>query len=65
MKNREQLAQLVKNRRQALGLTQYSLAEKLGVEASYIALIENGRRKPSLKLVARLDAEPGQRPPGA
>jgi transcriptional regulator with XRE-family HTH domain len=35
-----------------LGLTQRSLASKLGVEASHVAFIESGRRKPSLKLVA-------------
>jgi len=44
----------VKSRREGLGLTQRSLAEKLGVEASHIAFIESGRRKPSLKLIARL-----------
>jgi transcriptional regulator with XRE-family HTH domain len=37
-----------------LGLTQRSLAQQLGVEASHIAFIESGRRKPSLKLVGRL-----------
>jgi transcriptional regulator with XRE-family HTH domain len=37
-----------------LHLTQRSLAEKLGVDATHIALIEGGRRKPSLRLVARI-----------
>jgi transcriptional regulator with XRE-family HTH domain len=54
MKNINQLGELVKSRREGLGLTQRSLAEKLGVEASHVAFIESGRRKPSLKLVARL-----------
>jgi len=40
--------------REAWGLTQRPLAEKLGVESSHAAFIESGRRKPSLKLVARL-----------
>jgi transcriptional regulator with XRE-family HTH domain len=49
-----QLGETVKWRREGLGLTQRSLAEKLGVESSHIAFIESGRRKPSLRLVGRL-----------
>ena len=48
------LGESLKARRTALGLTQRSLAEKLSVEASHVAFIESGRRKPSLKLVARI-----------
>ena len=44
----------MKSSREGLGFTQRSLAEKLGIEASHIAFIESGRRKPSLKLVGRL-----------
>jgi transcriptional regulator with XRE-family HTH domain len=54
MKNTNQLGEVVRSHREGLGLTQRSLAQKLGVEASHIAFIESGRRKPSLKLVARL-----------
>jgi transcriptional regulator with XRE-family HTH domain len=54
VKNTNQLGERVRSRREGLGLTQRSLAEKLGVEASHVAFIETGRRKPSLKLVARL-----------
>jgi transcriptional regulator with XRE-family HTH domain len=36
-----------------LSLTQCSLAEKLRIRASHVSLIERGRRKPSLNLVAR------------
>jgi transcriptional regulator with XRE-family HTH domain len=54
MKNTNQLGELVRSRREGLSLTQRSLAQKLGVEASHVAFIESGRRKPSLKLVARL-----------
>src|SRR5215470_9212608 len=54
MKNTNRLGEMVRVQREALGLTQRSLAEKLGVEASYVAFIESGRRKPSLKLIARL-----------
>ena len=45
---------MVRTRREGLSLTQRAVAEKLGVEASHIAFIESGRRKPSLKLIARL-----------
>jgi transcriptional regulator with XRE-family HTH domain len=48
------LGELLKTRRAALGLTQRSLAQKLRVEPSHVAFIENGQRKPSLKLVARI-----------
>jgi len=54
MKNTNQLGQLVRSRREGLSLTQRSLAQKLGVEASHVAFIESGRRRPSLKLIARL-----------
>jgi transcriptional regulator with XRE-family HTH domain len=54
MKDTNQLGELVRSRREGLGLTQRSLAQKLGVEASYVSFIESRRRKPSLKLVARL-----------
>jgi transcriptional regulator with XRE-family HTH domain len=54
MKNTNQLGEVVRSHREGLGLTQRSLAQKLGVEASHVAFIESGRRKPSLKLVARL-----------
>jgi transcriptional regulator with XRE-family HTH domain len=54
MKHTNQLGEAVKSRRESLGLTQRSLAQKLGVEASHVAFIEGGRRRPSLKLVARI-----------
>jgi len=54
MKNANRLGQTVKSRREFLGLTQRLLAEKLGVEASHVAFIESGHRKPSLRLVASM-----------
>jgi transcriptional regulator with XRE-family HTH domain len=54
MKSTNKLGEFLKTRREALGLTQRALAQKLGVEASHVAFIESGRRKPSLKLVARI-----------
>jgi transcriptional regulator with XRE-family HTH domain len=54
MKNSNRLGDTVRIRREGLGLTQRALAQKLGVEASFVAFIESGRRKPSLKLVGGL-----------
>lgn len=54
MINTNQLGDLLKVRREGIGLTQRQLAEKLGVEASHVAFLESGRRKPSLKLVAKI-----------
>jgi transcriptional regulator with XRE-family HTH domain len=54
MKRTTKLGQLLRARRAALRLTQRSFAEKLGVEVGHVAFIESGRRKPSLKLVARI-----------
>jgi transcriptional regulator with XRE-family HTH domain len=54
MKESAQLGELVRTRREALGLSQRLLAQKLSIQASHVAFIENGRRKPSLKLIAHL-----------
>ena len=54
MKRTTKLGKCLRARRAALRLTQRSLAQKLGVEASHLALIERGGRKPSLRLVARI-----------
>jgi transcriptional regulator with XRE-family HTH domain len=54
MRKTDQLGDVLRRYREGLGLTQRSLAQKLGVEASHIAFIETGRRKPSLKLIAPL-----------
>jgi transcriptional regulator with XRE-family HTH domain len=50
------LAAFLRARRNALRLTQQSLARKLNVRASHIALLESGRRRPSLGLMVRLAA---------
>ena len=54
MRNTTQLGDELRSRREGLGLTQRALAQKLGVEGSHVALIESGRRRPSLKLVGRI-----------
>jgi transcriptional regulator with XRE-family HTH domain len=57
--SRTRLATLLKSHRNNLGLTQQSLAQKLGVRASHIALLENARRRPSLGLLVGLAAALG------
>jgi transcriptional regulator with XRE-family HTH domain len=54
MRYTNELGEFLKSRREFLGLTQRALADKLGVKASHVAFMESGRRKPSLKLVARI-----------
>jgi transcriptional regulator with XRE-family HTH domain len=48
------LGSVLKARRELLRLTQRELAAKLGVKASHVAYLENGRRRPSLSLLRRL-----------
>lgn len=48
------LGEVLKERRQALALTQRQLAQRLGVEPSHIAYLEHGQRRPSLALLGRL-----------
>jgi transcriptional regulator with XRE-family HTH domain len=50
----DRFGQLLRRRREALNMTQRDLARKLGIEASHIAFIESGQRKPSLRLVAKI-----------
>ncbi len=51
---RNALGQLVKKRRTAMALSQRQLAEQLGIQASHVAYIERGVRKPSLSLLGRM-----------
>ncbi len=55
MNQKNGLGRLMKQKRKELALTQRTLAKKLGVEASHVAYLENGKRKPSLTLMARLE----------
>ena len=48
------LGEVLKERRELMALTQRQLAAKLGVKASHVAYLENGRRRPSLSLLRRL-----------
>jgi transcriptional regulator with XRE-family HTH domain len=51
---KETLGQVLKQRRGAYAYTQRELARKLGVKASHVAYLENGRRLPSLSLLSRI-----------
>ena len=44
------------------GLQQFELAKKAGLDASYISLIESGRRKPGRKAILSLSAALGLPP---
>lgn len=48
------VAKTLKSWRLKNGLKQRDVAEQLGVQASFIAFIESGRRQPSLGLLIRL-----------
>lgn len=56
---RNPLGELIKQKRKELAVTQRALAEKLGVEPSHVAYLESGQRKPSLTLMAGLEAALG------
>lgn len=45
--------------RTGLNLTQAQFAEALGISQAYVGHMENGRRKPSLKLAAKIEAQFG------
>src|SRR5271166_6932390 len=48
------LGSVVKEARDGARMTQRDLAAAVGVKASHIAYIENGRRRPSISLINRL-----------
>ncbi len=54
MNNNNKFGQLLKEHRQAHGLTQRELAARIGVKASHVAYLETGQRKPSLALLGRI-----------
>ena len=49
----------IKKKRQALGYSQSELSKKLGISASYLNLIENGRRKLTTSLTTKVVLELG------
>ena len=48
------LGETIRLYRKKAGLTQEGKEEKLGLSAKYIQFIENGVRKPSLKVIYRI-----------
>ena len=54
MTTNNKFGQLLKEHRQAHGLTQRELAAKINVKASHVAYLETGQRKPSLGLLGRI-----------
>lgn len=54
MAKKLRLGEVIKVRREAIGLSQRKLARQVGVEGSHIAFIEAGRRRPSLPVLFRL-----------
>jgi transcriptional regulator with XRE-family HTH domain len=51
---RKKLGPIVKAARYSMDMTQRDLAAAVGIKASHVAYIENGRRKPSISLIVRL-----------
>jgi transcriptional regulator with XRE-family HTH domain len=51
---KNKFGQVLKEQRQAHGMTQRDLAAKVGVKASHVAYLETGQRKPSLALLGRI-----------
>ena len=49
----------IRKKRQALGYSQSELSKKLGISASYLNLIENGRRKLTTSLTNKVGLELG------
>lgn len=45
--------------RAAFGLQQAELAERIGISASQLSLIENGKRQPSLRVISNLGTATG------
>ena len=52
----------IRQRRQALGISQTALAASMGVDKSYLSLVESGRRAPTEDQVAILSAALGLPP---
>jgi len=55
--SRDSLGLTMKSARSALDITQEQLAERLGISARYIMLLENGHKKPSYNLLFKIIRE--------
>lgn len=50
----ERFGERVRALREARGISQMALAEKVGVEQPYISLVENGKQEPCLRNIESL-----------
>lgn len=50
------LVSILKEKRKEQRLTQKDLASELGIDVSYISLLENGKRKPSVPMAKKIAA---------
>ncbi len=50
----ERFGERIKTLRLAKGATQIALAEKVGIEQSYLSLLENGKQEPCLRVIEML-----------
>jgi len=50
----EQIGKRIQKARNAQGLTQESLSEKIQVSANYLSKVEGGHEKPNLELLGRI-----------
>ena len=54
-----QIGYKIKTRRRKLNISQSKLAEKLSISASYLNLIESGKRKVNVDILLKLSSELG------
>jgi transcriptional regulator with XRE-family HTH domain len=50
----ERFGERIKTLRLAKGATQIALAERVGIEQSYLSLLENGKQEPCLRVIEML-----------
>ena len=54
MKKKITLGEVLRKKRESLGLTQRELSRQLGVKSSHVTYLESDRRRPSLGLLSRI-----------
>jgi transcriptional regulator with XRE-family HTH domain len=56
------LADNMRERRKALGLSQEALADAVGIDRTYVSGLERGIKNPSLEMIARIASTLGSTP---